>query len=55
MKRRTFIKKSGAAGIIVMISPGDVARQFQQDAGLSLDQNFSIPHDQLYPQVFGSG
>ena len=52
MKRRTFIKKSGAAGIIAMISPGDVVRQFQQDAGLLLEQNFSIPPHSAYPLVF---
>ncbi len=52
MKRRTFIKNTGAAGLITMISPRDVVQQFQQDAGSVLEQNFRIPPHSAYPQVF---
>src|SRR5688572_3982839 len=52
MKRRAFIKNTGAAGLITVISPGDVVRQFQPDGGSLLEQNFRIPPHSAYPQVF---
>jgi len=52
MKRRTFIKKTGAASLMAVISPGDVVQQFQPDAGSVLEQNFRISPQSSYPQVF---
>ncbi len=52
MKRRTFIKRTGAAGLIAIISSAETTQQFQQDADSILEQNFSIPPSSSYPRVF---
>jgi len=52
MKRRTFIKKTGAAGLIAFIAPAEPTQQFQPDIALILEQNFRIPPATSYPRVF---
>src|SRR6185436_20109737 len=52
MKRRTFIKKTGAAGLIAFIAPAEPTQQFQPDIASILEQNFRIPPATSYPRVF---
>jgi len=52
MKRRTFIKKAGAAGLIATISPPENIQQLWPDPVSGLEQDFRIPPASSYPRVF---
>jgi hypothetical protein len=50
MKRRTFIKRTGTAGVISFIRPSDVIDFFKQNPLSSFEDNFKNPPASGYPQ-----
>src|ERR1700741_1104758 len=52
MKRRTFIKSTGAAGLITVIDHSAIRQLFGTDPGSTLEANFKDPPASSLPQVF---
>ena len=53
MKRRTFIERTGAAGLIILIHPAEVEEQFADELTSSLlETDFRNPPAAAYPQVY---
>src|SRR5688572_23950402 len=52
MKRRTFIKKTGAAGLITFISPGNIGQLVDPLTGSTPEENFSQPPVSAFPQAY---
>src|SRR5678815_3856598 len=50
MKRRTFIKRTGTAGVISFIRPSDIIDFFKQNSLSSFEDNFKNPPASSYPQ-----
>jgi hypothetical protein len=50
MKRRTFLKRTGTAGIITFIRPSDLIHFFKQDSPASFENDFRNPPAASYPQ-----
>ena len=51
MKRRTFIKRTGAAGLITVIAPSNFARWFNPSATSTLESDFRKPPLSSFPQT----
>lgn len=49
MKRRTFIKNTGAAGLFTLIRPSGIAQFITQDPGSTLEQDFMSPPTAALP------
>src|SRR5215207_9469510 len=52
MKRRTFIKKTGAVSLITFISPSDVVQLINHDTNQISEEDFGHPPDEAYPQTY---
>ncbi|MBD0367763.1 MAG: glycosyl hydrolase family 43, partial [Flavisolibacter sp.] len=52
MQRRRFIKKTSAAGIIILFTPSDIVQSFNQDTYSTLEQDFLHPPTSAYPQAY---
>jgi hypothetical protein len=50
MKRRTFIKRTGTAGIISFIRPSDIVDFFKHNQPATFESNFRNPTASSYPQ-----
>jgi hypothetical protein len=51
MKRRTFIKSTGAAGLFLFIDRSDIHQFFDHDNDSLLEENFKDPPVSSAPQV----
>ncbi|HEY0679662.1 MAG TPA: glycosyl hydrolase, partial [Chitinophagaceae bacterium] len=52
MNRRSFIHKTGAAGLITLFSSSDIIQSFEPYSGSALDDNFVTPPQSTYPQAY---
>ncbi|MDB5250785.1 MAG: glycoside hydrolase family protein [Segetibacter sp.] len=52
MKRRTFIKETGAGGLIAFISPANIVPAFPEHTGSGLEETFIHPPVSAYPQNY---
>jgi len=52
MHRRTFIKQTGAAGLITFIPHSDIAHILNQNTAANLEEDFIQPPSSAYPYVF---
>ncbi len=52
MKRRSFIKQSGAAGLIYFVNPSDIVSPFNEVSNSALEENFKLPPHSALPQTY---
>src|SRR6478672_4789834 len=52
MKRRSFIKHSGAAGLIILANPTGLLQSTAETDGSSLEENFLHPPSSAYPLTY---
>jgi len=52
MKRRAFIKSTGAAGLITVFDPSGVRQLVGTNIGSTLEKNFKDPPTSAFPQAF---
>ena len=51
MKRRAFIKGTGAAGLITLVNLSDIRQLVSDDTGSTLEENFKAPPTSAFPQT----
>ena len=52
MRRRTFIKRTGTAGLITVVSPAIIAQTFNETGAAKPEQDFMLPPSSARPQSF---
>jgi hypothetical protein len=51
MKRRSFLKTTGTAGLITVITPSGIVQAFGQETNSPLEDSFRNPPDSAKPQT----